>query len=53
MSAAFGTRQTFGLFITPFSVDRGVPVILIAFAIAIHNLVWGFAQRNTSLDGFI
>ena len=44
MSAAMGIRQTFGLFIGPFSFDRGVPVTLIAFAIALHNLVWGLAQ---------
>ncbi|MGH8780269.1 MFS transporter [Paraburkholderia sp.] len=44
LSAAMGIRQTFGLFVGPFSYDRGIPVTLIAFAIAIHNLVWGFAQ---------
>lgn len=44
LSAAMGARQTFGLFIGPFSFDRGLPVTLIAFAIALHNLVWGFAQ---------
>src|ERR1700722_10210300 len=44
LSAAMGIRQTFGLFIGPFSFDRGVPVTLIAFAIALHNLVWGLAQ---------
>ena len=44
MSAAMGARQTFGLFITPFSYDRGLPVTEIAFAIALHNLVWGLAQ---------
>lgn len=44
MSAAMGIRQTFGLFLGPFSFDRGVPVTMIAFAIALHNLVWGFAQ---------
>jgi predicted MFS family arabinose efflux permease len=44
MSAAMGVRQTFGLFIDPFSLDRGVPVTVVAFAIALHNLVWGFAQ---------
>lgn len=44
ISAAMGTRQTFGLFIGPLSVERGVPVALIAFAMALHNLVWGFAQ---------
>ncbi|MGJ4854509.1 MFS transporter [Labrys sp. KB_33_2] len=44
LSAAMGIRQTFGLFVEPFSMDRGLPVTLIAFAIAIHNLVWGAAQ---------
>ncbi len=44
MSAAMGSRQTFGLFIGPFSFDRGLPVTLTAFAIALHNLVWGFTQ---------
>jgi len=44
MSAAMGSRQTFGLFIGPFSFDRGMPVTLTAFAIALHNLVWGFTQ---------
>lgn len=44
ISATMGVRQTFGLFIGPFSFDYGLPVTLIAFAIALHNLVWGFAQ---------
>lgn len=44
MSAAMGIRQTFGLFIDPLSFSRGVPVTLIAFAFALHNLVWGIAQ---------
>jgi len=44
MSVSLGVRQTFGLFIGPFSYDHGLPVTLIAFAIALHNLVWGFAQ---------
>lgn len=44
LSAALGIRQTFGLFVGPFAVDRGLPVTLIAFAIALHNLVWGVAQ---------
>ncbi|MBV7486816.1 MFS transporter [Bordetella sp. BOR01] len=44
LSAAMGIRQTFGLFINPFSFDRGLPVTQIAFAIAVHNLVWGVAQ---------
>ncbi|MGO4326524.1 MFS transporter [Cupriavidus sp. 2TAF22] len=44
LSAAIGVRQTFGLFLGPLSFDRGMPVTLIAFAIALHNLVWGLAQ---------
>ncbi|WP_142846785.1 MFS transporter [Telmatospirillum sp. J64-1] len=44
MSAAMGIRQTFGLFLEPFSFERGLPVTLIALAIALHNLAWGFAQ---------
>ncbi|MBV8654048.1 MAG: MFS transporter, partial [Alphaproteobacteria bacterium] len=44
LSAAMGTRQTFGLFIGPLSYERGLPITVIAFAIALHNLVWGFAQ---------
>lgn len=44
MSAAMGVRQTFGLFVGPFSFDHGLPITLVAFAIALHNLVWGAAQ---------
>jgi predicted MFS family arabinose efflux permease len=44
MSAAMGVRQTFGLFVGPLSFEHGLPVTLIAFAIALHNLVWGVAQ---------
>ncbi len=44
MSTALGSRQTFGLFISPLSYDHGLPVTLVAFAIALHNLVWGAAQ---------
>lgn len=44
LGAVMGIRQTFGLFIGPFSYDHGVPITLVAFAIALHNLVWGLAQ---------
>ncbi len=44
ISASMGTRQTFGLFIDPLSAERGIPLAVIAFAMALHNLVWGFAQ---------
>ena len=42
-TAALGVRQTFGLFVGPLSYDHGLPLTVIAFAIALHNLVWGFA----------
>ncbi|MBV8190227.1 MAG: MFS transporter [Alphaproteobacteria bacterium] len=44
ISAAMGARQTFGLFLDSFAVDRGIPVAVFALAIALHNLVWGLAQ---------
>jgi MFS family permease len=44
IGAAMGVRQTFGLFLGPFSFDRGIPVTLFAFAVALHNIVWGIAQ---------
>jgi predicted MFS family arabinose efflux permease len=44
MAAAMGARQSFGLFLGPFSFDRGLPLTVFAFAIALHNLVWGLAQ---------
>ena len=47
ISAAMGARQTFGLFLSPLAVERGIPVSTIALAIALHNLVWGLAQPFT------
>ena len=44
LSAAMGIRQTFGLFVDPLTLDRGLSLSTIAVAIALHNLVWGFAQ---------
>ena len=44
LSAAMGIRQTFGLFVDPLALDRGMSLSTIAVAIALHNLVWGFAQ---------
>ncbi|MBS0517255.1 MAG: MFS transporter [Proteobacteria bacterium] len=44
ISAAMGARQTFGLFLGPLALERGLPVGQIALAIALHNLVWGLAQ---------
>ena len=47
ISAAMGVRQTFGLFLSPLAVERGIPVSTIALAVALHNLVWGLAQPIT------
>ncbi|GGC77178.1 MFS transporter [Chelatococcus reniformis] len=44
LSAAMGVRQTFGLYLAPFALERAIPVTQFALAIALHNLVWGVAQ---------
>jgi predicted MFS family arabinose efflux permease len=44
VSAAMGARQSFGLYLGPLATEYGHSLGLIAFAIAMHNLVWGVAQ---------
>lgn len=41
---ALGTRQSFGLFLRPMSVDLGWGREAFSFAIALQNLVWGLAM---------
>jgi MFS family permease len=41
---ALGTRQSFGLFLRPMSTDLGWGREAFSFAIALQNLVWGFAM---------
>jgi MFS family permease len=41
---ALGTRQSFGLFLRPMSIDLGWGREAFSFAIALQNLVWGFAM---------
>lgn len=41
---SLGTRQSFGLFLQPMSVDLGWGRETFAFALALQNLVWGLAQ---------
>ena len=41
---SLGTRQSFGLFLQPFSSSHGWGREIFAFAIAMQNLVWGLAQ---------
>jgi predicted MFS family arabinose efflux permease len=44
ISTGLGIRQTFGMFLQPFSADRALPITVFAFAVALHNLVWGMVQ---------
>ena len=41
---ALGTRQGFGLFLRPMSLDLGWGREAFSFAIALQNLVWGLAM---------
>ena len=41
---ALGMRQSFGLFLRPMSTDLGLGREAFSFAIALQNLVWGFAM---------
>src|ERR687898_639513 len=41
---ALGTRQSFGLFLRPMSLDLGWGREAFSFAIALQNLVWGCAM---------
>lgn len=44
MSVALGIRQTFGLFLAPISGSHAASLSLIAFSLAVQNLVWGVTQ---------
>ena len=44
VTVTFGIRQVFGLFVLPMSDALGSGVQLVALAIAIQNLVWGFSS---------
>jgi len=44
ITVSMGVRQTYGLFIQPFTAETGVTVTTFAMAIAIQNLIWGLAQ---------
>src|SRR5436305_6146027 len=41
---AIGTRQSFGLYLLPMSLDLGWGRETFSFAIALQNLVWGLAM---------
>ncbi|HEV3087942.1 MAG TPA: MFS transporter [Candidatus Elarobacter sp.] len=44
ISAALGIRQTFGLFMSPIGAAHVVSLPLLAFALALQNLMWGVGQ---------
>ncbi|MBK8908326.1 MAG: MFS transporter [Rhodospirillales bacterium] len=44
LSLAMGIRQTFGLFLTPMSLDLGLGREAFALALAVQNLLWGVLQ---------
>ncbi|HSD61862.1 MAG TPA: MFS transporter [Burkholderiales bacterium] len=44
LTLSMGVRHTFGLFLQPMTVEHGWSRETFAFAIALQNLVWGFAQ---------
>jgi MFS family permease len=44
LGLALGTRQSFGLFLRPMSLDLGWGREAFSFAIALQNLVWGCAM---------
>src|SRR6185503_13762731 len=44
LMVALGTRQSFGLFLRPMSIGLGWGREAFSFAIALQNLVWGFAM---------
>src|SRR5438270_2522468 len=41
---ALGTRQSFGLFLRPMTIDLGCGREVFSFAIAMQNLVWGLGM---------
>ncbi|HTD37333.1 MAG TPA: MFS transporter [Candidatus Limnocylindrales bacterium] len=44
ISVALGARQSFGLFVGPIVASHAVSLPLLAFALALQNLIWGIAQ---------
>src|SRR4051812_38211178 len=41
---SIGTRQTFGLFLPPMTLDHGWSRETFGFGIALQNIVWGLGQ---------
>ncbi|MDM0117386.1 MFS transporter [Variovorax sp. J22R133] len=49
MGVALGARHVQGLFLVPMTIDRGWSREAFGLAIAMQNLVWGFAQPFTGM----
>jgi MFS family permease len=49
LTVAFSVRHAFGLFLQPMSMANGWGREVFGFAIALQNLVWGFAQPLTGM----
>lgn len=44
MAITMGSRSSFGLFVSPMNSATGLGLVTISFAVAINQLLWGFAQ---------
>jgi predicted MFS family arabinose efflux permease len=49
LTIALGVRHNFGLYLQPMTVDLGIGREAFSFAIAIQNLIYGFAQPFTGM----
>jgi len=47
LTMSMGMRQSFGLFVTPITLDIGVSVADFTFALAVQNIIWGMTQPLT------
>jgi MFS family permease len=49
LAVIMGTRQVFGLFLSPLNSATGLGIATISFAVAVSQLTWGAAQPLTGL----
>jgi len=48
LTLAMGTRQGFGLFLQPMTLDHGWSRETFAFAMALQNLIWEFPSPSSA-----
>ena len=46
LAISLGVRQSFGLFLTPITVDLSIGRETFAFAMAIQNIIWGLTSLS-------